>query len=96
MVEEAKQNVQKVQKVAELNNLYIQVGATLKQNPSDKFLKSIEDAGYKYTLHRVKVGDKTATKILVGPYKDRTEANTQMPTIKQKINKEAFLYRVKD
>jgi DedD protein len=78
------------------NNLYIQVGATLKNQPSKKFLEQIKEAGYTHTLYRVQVGDKTATKILVGPFKDRSEANEHMPKIKQSINKEAFLYRVKN
>ena len=77
------------------SNIYVQVGVTFKSKPDKKYLKKIEKAGYSYKLYSLKISGKNATKILVGPYKDRKIAKTNLLKIKKDINKAAFIYVIK-
>jgi len=38
---------------------------------------------------------KKVTKILIGPFKDRAEAKSNLAKIRKEINKNAFIYKVK-
>jgi DedD protein len=74
---------------------YIQVGATFKTAPDKRYLKTITTNGFEYTLYRVSVKGKTATKILIGPYEDKITAKNALPAIRKSVNKDAFVYRVR-
>ncbi len=74
---------------------YIQVGVTFKVKPDKNFLKKIKKAGYSYKLYTLKISGKNATKILVGPYKDKKTAYRYLPKVKKEINKAAFVYVIK-
>ncbi len=71
---------------------YVQVGVTFKEKPDGDFLTKIKKAGYAYTLYSLKISGKKATKILIGPYKNRKEAMKNISKIKKTINKAAFVY----
>lgn len=75
--------------------VYVQVGATSRLSPDKKFLKSITSKDYSYKLLPIDVKGKKVTKILIGPYKSTKEAKAVLGDIKSKINKDAFIYRVK-
>lgn len=65
--------------------LYVQIGAFSK-TPSDKLLSDIEAKGFEYKLHSVTVQGKELTKLLIGPYKSRTEVDSKLNTIKKTFN----------
>jgi DedD protein len=75
--------------------IYIQVGATSKHQPNKKFLKKISAKKLEYRLLPIKINGKKITKILIGPFKNRSTAKKNLPTIRENFNKNAFIYRIK-
>lgn len=90
-----KKQTKSVKKPAVAGNTYIQVGVTFKTKPDKKYLQKISKAGYSYKLYSIKISGKNATKILVGPYKDRKTAKSNLSKVKKDINKAAFIYVIK-
>ncbi len=93
-----KQNEQKnkvIQTANATKGYYVQVGATSRLSPDKKFLAKIEKSGYKIALLPIDIKGKKVTKILIGPYNTSKAARNSLKEIKQKINKDAFVYRVK-
>ena len=62
--------------------LYVQIGA-FSQKPTDKYLADIEAKGFEYKLHYVTVQGKELIKLLIGPYKSRSEVDSKLGTIKK-------------
>lgn len=79
---------------AKLKGYFIQVGAFTKY-PDKKLLNKIKVNGYRVTLHKMEVKGKLFTKVLVGGYKSKAEASTNLPYIKERINKNAYILRLK-
>ncbi|WP_404320024.1 SPOR domain-containing protein [Malaciobacter canalis] len=72
---------------------FVQVGAFSKQ-PAKKYLEKIEKNGFNYTIYKVTVNGKVYNKVLVGPYKNRANAEENMSIIKRKLNiSSAFILR---
>jgi DedD protein len=69
---------------------YIQVGSFSKYEPNKKFLNSIKNLGYNYKYH--KVGK--LNKVLVGPFKSRSEANSAKKVLRAKVEPGAFLVKL--
>jgi len=67
---------------------YIQVGS-FSQTPSSRFLGTIKNSGFNY---KITTSGKTK-KLLIGPYKSRTSANTALVRVKDRINKSAFVVK---
>lgn len=84
-----------VKKIDLKSRVYIQVGVTFKTKPDKKYLHKIAKAGYSYKLYTLKISGKKATKILVGPYKDKKDARSNLMKVKKEINKAAFIYVIK-
>lgn len=61
---------------------YIQVGAFSKE-PSKQFLSVITKSGFQYKLNK--------GKLLIGPYISREAASHDLPKVKDRINKQAFI-----
>ena len=61
---------------------YIQVGSFSKQ-PSKQFLSTITKNGFRYELSK--------GKLLIGPYNSNAAARRDLPRVKDKINKSAFV-----
>lgn len=74
---------------------YVQVGAFYKYPPSKKFLKTIKDNGFNYVIKTVIKNSSSIKKVLIGPFKSRYEAKKYLYKIKKKINKDAFITRIK-
>ena len=72
---------------------YVQVGSFSRYKPNKKFLNSITSRGYKYTFYKVKINSKTLNKVLVGPFKNETEARKALKSIKKHIVKGAFIIK---
>ncbi len=69
---------------------YIQVGSFTK-TPSTQFLNIIKKSGFNY-----KITPKAANgtkKLLIGPYKNRASADTALASVKDRINKNAFVVK---
>ena len=78
------------QKVATSGHFYIQVGSFSKYEPNKKFLNSITKLGYKYKYHKVN----KITKVVVGPFKTRTDANNAKKELRSKVEAGAFLIKI--
>ncbi len=66
-------------------NYYIQVGS-FANKPSQQFLSVITRSGFKYKLK--------AGKLLVGPYGSRAAAQSNLPKVKDRISKGAFIKKL--
>ena len=77
------------------NGTYIQVGATSKHSPNKKFLKKIAGQKLNYRLLPITIKGKKITKILVGPFKNRSVAKQNLPKVRKHLNKHAFIYVIK-
>ncbi|MBL0686481.1 MAG: SPOR domain-containing protein [Sulfurospirillum sp.] len=75
--------------------VYIQVAATSKLTPDKDFLEELILENYRYRFLPIDIKGTKVTKILIGPYNSSAEARALLGNIKSKINKDAYIYRVK-
>ncbi|MDQ1263636.1 MAG: DedD protein [Campylobacterota bacterium] len=73
---------------------YIQVGSFQKNQPNKKLLEGISALGYNYKFHEVVINSKTLSKVLVGPFKDESEARKALLNLKNSVEKNAFLTKI--
>ncbi len=66
-------------------NYYIQVGS-FANKPSQRFLSIITKSGFRYKLK--------AGKLLIGPYSSRSAAQSNLPKVKDRISKGAFIKKL--
>ena len=66
---------------------YVQVGSFTKVTPGDKFFTSIKTLGYAYDS--VKVGE--ISKVMVGPFKNETDAREALKAIRKNVESGAFI-----
>lgn len=72
---------------------YIQIGAF--RNVQDSYLKDIEAKGFSYRLKIITKSDGTSiTKVLIGPYKDKSIAKDELIKVKESVAKGAYLTKV--
>ena len=72
------------------NPYFIQVGSFSK-TPSSRFLSVIKNSGFNY---QITVPSSSGTKkLLVGPYKTKSEATNALVKVKDRINKSAYIIR---
>ena len=69
---------------------YIQVGS-FSQQPSGRFLDIIKKSGFNYTI----INASGRKKLLIGPYSSRSAVDSALPKVRDRINKGAFVYKVK-
>jgi len=72
---------------------YVQVGK-FKSNPDKNFLNKIKAKGYAYTIMPISENGKLASKILIGPFKNNTEAHRKLNDVRESILKEAFITKI--
>lgn len=75
--------------------VYIQVGSFSRYKPDPKFLTLIKRSGYDYTFHRVVIDGQIKNKVLVGPFRDRSDAKRNLTNVRKKIESGAFIYTIK-
>jgi DedD protein len=80
---------------ASKSGFYIQVGAFYSLEPSPKLLNNIKAQGYNYEIYKTKVNSKNITKVIVGPYATKNEAKNSLEDVRGKINKSAYILKVK-
>ena len=74
--------------------IYIQVGAVA-TTPEQRVLNDIKSKGFEYKLYKTMVNGNNVTKILIGPYAKGEDAQKALVSIKESLNKNAFIYRIK-
>ena len=84
---------QKVQ-VSAIGNYFVQVGSFSGQ-PSDDLLYKIKRAGYHYKIIKFPVNGKQIAKLLIGPYRNRTDAVELLTNIRAQIQKDAFIAEIR-
>ena len=68
---------------------YVQVGSFKTSNPSTRLLSVIRSSGFQY---HISAADSTGNKkLLIGPYKTRTEIDKVRTEVRARINKDAFV-----
>ncbi len=77
-----------------LGNFYVQVGS-FSEKPHDALLHKITRAGYHYKLIEFSVNGKQISKLLIGPYRNRSDAVTLLENVKEQIQKDAFIAEIR-
>jgi len=77
-------------KLGSTKGYFIQVGS-FTQTPSTRFLAVIKNSGFNY---HITAASKTGTKkLLIGPYDSRSDADTALVRVRDRINKSAFVIK---
>lgn len=79
-----------VPKTISSQTYYIQVGS-FKTNPSTRFLSTIKNSGFNYTI--IDSGANGSKKLLIGPYQDKSTVDNALIQVKDRINKSAFIIK---
>ena len=87
-------NLPKVTKKHGLGNFYIQVGS-FSGKPQDALLHKITRAGYHYKLIAFPIKGQQISKLLIGPYRKRSDAVALLEDIKKQIQKDAFIAEIR-
>lgn len=73
-----------------VNPYFIQVGS-FSQTPSQRFLAVIKSSGFQYQITDLSTSG--TKKLLIGPYRTKTEADNALVRVKDRINKSAYIIR---
>jgi len=77
-----------------LGNFYVQVGS-FTGNPKEALLYKITRAGYHYKIIKFSLNGKQISKLLIGPYKQRSDALRLLEKVKKNIQKNAFIAEIR-
>ena len=77
-----------------LGNFYVQVGS-FSGKPTTTLLTKITRAGYRYKLIEFPINGKQISKLLIGPYKKRSDVVELLGHIKAHIQKDAFIAEIR-
>lgn len=77
-----------------LGNFYVQVGS-FSGKPKDTLLQKITRAGYHYKIIEFPINGKQISKLLIGPYRKRSDAVALLGSIKKQIQKDAFIAEIR-
>jgi DedD protein len=83
---QALKNNTKIKQTNKPKGFYVQVGAFTKQ-VNNSLIKNLNQSKLEYISYKMTVNNRLYTKILVGPYKNRTEATKDLNTIQQQTKK---------
>lgn len=86
--------VPKVTKKHGLGNFFVQVGS-FTGKPKDALLNKITRAGYHYKLIEFPINGKQISKLLIGPYRKRSDAVELLGHIQKHIHKDAFIAEIR-
>jgi cell division protein FtsN len=88
------QTAPKVIKKHELGNFYVQVGS-FAGRPQEALLNKITRTGYHYKIIQFLINGKQISKLLIGPYKQRSDAVTLLEKVKKAIQPDAFVAEIR-
>ncbi len=77
-----------------LGNFYVQVGS-FSGKPQDALLYKITRAGYHYKLIEFPINGKQISKLLIGPYRKRSDALALLENIRKQIQQDAFIAEIR-
>ena len=77
-----------------LGNFYVQVGS-FSGKPKDALLYKITRAGYHYKIIAFPINGKQISKLLIGPYRKRSDAVELLVSIRKEIQKDAFIAEIR-
>ena len=77
-----------------LGTFYIQVGS-FTENPKEALIHQITRAGYHYKIITFPINGQQISKLLIGPYKQRSDALMLLTKIRNKIQKDAFIAEIR-
>ena len=86
--------VPKVTQKHALGNFYVQVGS-FSGKPKKGLLTKISRSGYRYKLIEFPVNGKQISKLLIGPYRKRSDAVELLGEIREHIQKDAFIAEIR-
>jgi len=95
VTEETKYQTTKNLKSKDSLELFIQTGTFLKYKPNAKFLNNIQELGLSYKIDIYIRNQQSITRVLVGPFKTKSEANEALLSIREKIAKDAFILKTR-
>ncbi len=72
------------------NSYYIKVGSFFSE-PNQKFLLNIINNGFKYIIKDDLYNENIIKRIYIGPYSTREEAESFLQTVREKVNKNAYI-----
>ncbi len=72
---------------------YIQVAALSQFDPNKKFLATITDNKYQYTIVKRTVNGLSYKRVYIGPFASSKEAEAELPKVKEKITPKAFVVK---
>lgn len=84
----------KVAEVSGIGNYYVQVGS-FSGKPQEALLYKITRAGYHYKIIAFPVNGKQISKLLIGPYRKRSDAVELLISIRTHIQKDAFIAEIR-
>lgn len=84
----------KVTKKHDLGNFYVQVGS-FSGSPKKSLLTAITKAGYHYKLIEFPINGKKISKLLIGPYRQRSQAVALLADVREHIQKDAFIAEIR-
>jgi len=75
---------------------FIQTATFMRFNPNKKFLKSITDLGLTYNIDIYENSkEKKITRVLVGPFDNKSDANEALLTVREKLVKDAYVLKTR-
>jgi NlpC/P60 family/SPOR domain len=77
-----------------LGNFYVQVGS-FAGKPKETLLHKITRAGYHYKIIAFPINGKQISKLLIGPYRKRSDVIELLESIKKQIQKDAFIAEIR-
>ncbi len=75
-------------------NFYVQVGSFIGK-PKSALLYTITRNGYRYKIIKFPKSGRSINKLLIGPYKSRSDAAHILTKVKQSIQKDAFIAEIR-
>ena len=73
---------------------YVQVGSFLR-NPTPSLLTKIKEAGYAYKIIQFPIDGKQISKLLIGPYQEKSQALKLLGQVQANIKKDAFIAEIR-
>ena len=86
--------IQQLQHEQAAGNFYVQVGSFIGR-PKSSLLYTITRHGYQYKIIAFSKGGQSINKLLIGPYKTRTQAVSVLQHVRNTIQKDAFIAEIR-
>jgi hypothetical protein len=89
-----KTEMREIEQSSSKGNFYVQVGSFIGK-PKNVLLNSISHYGLNYQIIKFPKGEKSISKLLIGPYVKRSDASKQLKKVRKNIQKDAFIAEIR-